>query len=192
VALSDAFTTGSSIMPQKRNPDAAELVRGKAGRVFGALTALLTVMKGLPLTFCKDMQEDKEPVFDAYDTLSLCLAASTGMIADMRPEPAAMEAATQAGFLTATDLADWLVRTLGLPFRKAHHATGAIVRRAEDRGCSLAELPLAEMQAVEPRITDEVRQVLSVASSVASRTSLGGTAPDLVRAAVTAARERFL
>jgi len=192
VALSDAFTTGSSIMPQKRNPDAAELVRGKAGRVFGSLTALLTVMKGLPLTFCKDMQEDKEPVFDAYDTLSLCLAASTGMIADMRPDPAAMEAATQAGFLTATDLADWLVRTLGLPFREAHHATGAIVRRAEDRGCSLAELPLAEMQAVEPRITEEVRQVLSVANSVASRTSLGGTAPILVRAAVTAARERFL
>ncbi len=192
VALSDAFTTGSSIMPQKRNPDAAELVRGKAGRVFGSLTALLTVMKGLPLTFCKDMQEDKEPVFDAYDTLSLCLAASTGMIADMRPDPAAMEAATQAGFLTATDLADWLVRALGLPFREAHHATGAIVRRAEDRGCSLAELPLAEMQAVEPRITEEVRQVLSVANSVASRTSLGGTAPILVRAAVTAARERFL
>jgi argininosuccinate lyase len=149
-------------------------------------------MKGLPLTFCKDMQEDKEPVFDAYDTLSLCLAATTGMIADMRPDPAAMEAATTAGFLTATDLADWLVRALGLPFREAHHATGAIVRRAEDRGCSLAELPLAEMQAVEPRITEDVRQVLSVASSVASRTSLGGTAPDLVRAAVTAARERFL
>ena len=192
VVLSDAFTTGSSIMPQKRNPDAAELVRGKAGRVFGALTALLTVMKGLPLTFCKDMQEDKEPVFDAYDTLSLCLAATTGMIADMRPDPAALEAATTAGYLTATDLADWLVRTLGLPFREAHHATGAIVRRAEERGCSLAELPLEEMQAVEPRITEEVRQVLSVASSVASRTSLGGTAPDLVRAAVAAARERFL
>ena len=192
VALSDAFTTGSSIMPQKRNPDAAELVRGKAGRVFGALTTLLTVMKGLPLAYGKDMQEDKEPVFDAYDTLSLSLAATTGMIADMRPDPAAMEAATQAGYLTATDLADWLVRALGLPFRAAHHATGAIVRRAEDRGCSLAELPLAEMQAVEPRITEEVRQVLSVARSVASRTSLGGTAPDLVRAAVTAARERFL
>jgi argininosuccinate lyase len=192
VALSDAFTTGSSIMPQKRNPDAAELVRGKAGRVFGALTALLTVMKGLPLAFCKDMQEDKEPVFDAYDTLSLCLAATTGMIADMRPDPAALEAATTAGYLTATDLADWLVRALGLPFREAHHATGAIVRRAEERGCSLAELPLAELQAVEPRITEEARQVLSVARSVASRTSLGGTAPDLVRAAVTAARERFL
>ena len=192
VALSDAFTTGSSIMPQKRNPDAAELVRGKAGRVFGALTTLLTVMKGLPLTYGKDMQEDKEPVFDAYDTLSLSLAASTGMIADMRPDPAALEAATQAGYLTATDLADWLVRALGLPFREAHHATGAIVRRAEARACALAELPLADMQAVEPRITEEVRQVLSVASSVASRTSLGGTAPDLVRAAVTAARERFL
>ncbi len=192
VALSDAFTTGSSIMPQKRNPDAAELVRGKAGRVLGALTTLLTVMKGLPLTYGKDMQEDKEPVFDAYDTLSLSLAASAGMIADMRPDPAALEAATQAGFLTATDLADWLVRTLDLPFREAHHATGAIVRRAEARGCALAALPLEDMQAAEPRITEDVRQVLSVASSVASRTSLGGTAPDLVRAAVVAARERFL
>jgi argininosuccinate lyase len=192
VVLSDAFTTGSSIMPQKRNPDAAELVRGKAGRVLGALTTLLTVMKGLPLTYGKDMQEDKEPVFDAYDTLSLSLAASAGMIADMRPDPAALEAATQAGFLTATDLADWLVRTLGLPFREAHHATGAIVRRAEARGCALATLPLEDMQAAEPRITEDVRQVLSVASSVASRTSLGGTAPDLVRAAVIAARERFL
>jgi argininosuccinate lyase len=192
VALSDAFTTGSSIMPQKRNPDAAELVRGKAGRVLGALTTLLTVMKGLPLTYGKDMQEDKEPVFDAYDTLSLSLAASAGMIADMRPDPAALEAATKAGFLTATDLADWLVRTLDLPFREAHHATGAIVRRAEARGCALAALPLEDMQAAEPRITEDVRQVLSVASSVASRTSLGGTAPDLVRAAVVAARERFL
>jgi len=192
VVLSDAFTTGSSIMPQKRNPDAAELVRGKAGRVLGALTTLLTVMKGLPLTYGKDMQEDKEPVFDAYDTLSLSLAASAGMIADMRADPAALEAATQTGFLTATDLADWLVRTLGLPFREAHHATGAIVRRAEARGCALAALPLEDMQAAEPRITEDVRQVLSVASSVASRTSLGGTAPDLVRAAVIAARERFL
>jgi argininosuccinate lyase len=192
VALSDAFTTGSSIMPQKRNPDAAELVRGKAGRVLGALTTLLTVMKGLPLTYGKDMQEDKEPVFDAYDTLSLSLAASAGMIADMRPDPVALEAATQAGFLTATDLADWLVRTLDLPFREAHHATGAIVRRAEARGCALAALPLEDMQAAEPRITDDVRQVLSVANSVASRTSLGGTAPELVRAAVVAARERFL
>ena len=192
VALSDAFTTGSSIMPQKRNPDAAELVRGKAGRVFGALTTLLTVMKGLPLAYGKDMQEDKEPVFDAYDTLSLCLAATTGMIADMRPDPAALEAATTAGFLTATDLADWLVRALGLPFREAHHITGAIVRRAETRACGLAELPLSEMQAVEPRITQEVFEVLSVARSVASRTSLGGTAPALVRAAVAAARERFL
>jgi len=192
VALSDAFTTGSSIMPQKRNPDAAELVRGKAGRVLGALTTLLTVMKGLPLTYGKDMQEDKEPVFDAYDTLSLSLAASAGMIADMRPDPAALEAATQAGFLTATDLADWLVRMLDLPFREAHHATGAIVRRAEARGCALAALPLEDMQAAEPRITEDVRQVLSVASSIASRTSLGGTAPDLVRAAVIAARERFL
>jgi len=159
VALSDAFTTGSSIMPQKRNPDAAELVRGKAGRVFGALTTLLTVMKGLPLTYGKDMQEDKEPVFDAYDTLSLSLAASTGMISDMRPDPAAMEEATKAGFLTATDLADWLVRALGLPFREAHHATGAIVRRAEQRGCELAELPLDFALLVAYAFLDRVHQV---------------------------------
>jgi argininosuccinate lyase len=149
-------------------------------------------MKGLPLAYGKDMQEDKEPVFDACDTLSLSLAASTGMIRDMRPDPAALEAATKAGFLTATDLADWLVRALGLPFREAHHITGAIVRRAEARACALAELPLSEMQAVEPRITEEVFEVLSVARAVASRTSFGGTAPTLVRAAVAAARERFL
>ncbi|MEE8499993.1 MAG: argininosuccinate lyase [Kiloniellales bacterium] len=192
VALSDAFTTGSSIMPQKRNPDAAELVRAKAGRVTGALVTLLTVMKGLPLAYGKDMQEDKEPVFDAYDTLSLSLAASAGMIQDMRPDPVALEAATKAGYLTATDLADWLVRALGLPFRAAHHTTGAIVRRAEARGCTLAELPLAEMQAVEPRISEEVYEVLSVARAVDSRSSFGGTAPELVRAAAAKARERFL
>jgi argininosuccinate lyase len=192
VRLSDAFTTGSSIMPQKRNPDAAELVRGKAGRVFGALNALLVVMKGLPLTYGKDMQEDKEPVFDAAEALSLCLTATAGMIRDMTPDPDAMRAATKAGFLTATDLADWLVRVLGLPFRDAHHITGAIVRRAEERGCGLAELPLADMQAVEPRITKDVFEVLSVDNSVRSRTSVGGTAPDRVHAAAAAARERFL
>ncbi len=192
VELSDAFTTGSSIMPQKKNPDAAELVRGKTGRVTGALVTLLTVMKGLPLAYGKDMQEDKEPVFDAADTLSLCLAAMTGMVRDMRPDEDALRAATATGHLTATDLADWLVRVLGLAFREAHHATGAIVRRAEERACALAEMPLAEMQAVEPRITEAVYDVLSVEHAVESRTSLGGTAPDLVRQAAAKARERFL
>ncbi len=192
VSLSDAYTSGSSIMPQKKNPDAAELLRGKAGRVVGALVALLTVMKGLPLAYGKDMQEDKEPVFDAADTLGLCLAASAGMVADLRADPEAMAAATRKGYLTATDLADWLVRVPGLPFREAHHVTGAIVRRAEERACGLAELPLSEMQAVEPRNTEAVFDVLSVERAVASRTSQGGTAPDLVRQAVAEARERFL
>ena len=192
VELSDAFTTGSSIMPQKKNPDAAELVRGKAGRVTGALVTLLTVMKGLPLAYGKDMQEDKEPVFDAADTLSLCLAAMAGMVRDMRPNEDALRAATAAGYLTATDLADWLVRVPGLAFREAHHATGTIVRKAEERACALAELPLAEMQAVEPRITEAVFDVLSVERAVESRTSQGGTAPDLVRQAAAKARERFL
>ena len=192
VRLSDAFSTGSSIMPQKRNPDAAELVRGKAGRVIGALNTVLVMMKGLPMSYGKDMQEDKEPVFDAAETLSICLGASAGMIRDMTPDPKAMRAATAAGFLTATDLADWLVRVLGMPFREAHHATGAIVARAEQRGCDLAELPLTEMQAVEPRITEAVFEVLSVDNSVQSRTSLGGTAPTRVREAAAAARERFL
>jgi len=192
VALSDAFTTGSSIMPQKKNPDAAELVRAKAGRVIGALTGLMVVMKGLPLAYGKDMQEDKEPVFDAFDTLRLALAASTGMVRDMRADPEALRAATRAGFLTATDLADWLVRVLDLPFREAHHRTGAIVRRAEELGCDLAELPLAEMQAIEPRISEQVFDVLTVERAVESRTSEGGTAPSRVRVAVAAARERFL
>ena len=192
VALSDAFTTGSSIMPQKKNPDSAELLRGKAGRVIGALTTLLVVMKGLPLTYGKDMQEDKEPVFDAADTLSLCVAVAAGMIRDLRPDPAALLAATESGFLTATDLADWLVRVLDMPFRDAHHATGAIVRLAEERGCGLAALPLADLQAIEPRITDDLRQVLGVERAIESRTSLGGTAPDSVRAAARAARERYL
>ena len=190
VALSDAFTTGSSIMPQKRNPDAAELVRAKTGRVVGALNALLMVMKGLPLAYGKDMQEDKEPTFDAADALELCLAAMAGMVRDMTANPPAMRRAATAGFSTATDLADWLVRTLGLPFREAHHATGAIVARAEALGVQLADLPLAEMQAIEPRITEAVRSVLSVEQSVASRVSFGGTAPDNVRQAAKAARER--
>ncbi|MDH3472665.1 MAG: argininosuccinate lyase [Rhodospirillales bacterium] len=192
ITLSDAFTTGSSIMPQKKNPDAAELLRGKAGRVIGALTGLLVVLKGLPLAYGKDMQEDKEPVFDAADTLILSVAVAAGMVRDLRAEEAALKAATEKGFLTATDLADWLVRVLGMPFRQAHHASGAIVRKAEERGCGLAELPLAELQAVEAGITEEVYRVLGVERAVASRNSLGGTAPERVRAAVAAARERFL
>jgi len=192
VRLTDAFTTGSSIMPQKRNPDAAELVRGKAGRVIGALNSLLIMMKGLPLAYSKDMQEDKEPVFEADDTMALCLAATTGMIRDLTADPAAMRRAVEAGFPTATDLADWLVRKVGMPFREAHHVTGRIVKLAEERGVGLSDLSLADMQAVEPRITDAVFAVLSLEASVASRTSYGGTAPDNVRAAVRAARERFL
>ena len=192
VALSDAFTTGSSIMPQKKNPDAAELIRGKAGRVIGSLIALVTVMKGLPLSYGKDMQEDKEPVFDAADTLELAVGAMTGMIRDLEPNRERLAAATAAGYLTATDLADWLVRALDLPFREAHHVTGAIVMAAEMRGCGLAELPLTELQAVEPRITEAVYDVLSVEKAVASRTSFGGTAPERVRGAAAAARERYL
>jgi argininosuccinate lyase len=192
VALSDAFTTGSSIMPQKKNPDAAELIRAKSGRVIGGLNSLLVVMKGLPLAYGKDMQEDKEPVFDTADTLLLAVAATAGMVRDLRPDIEALRAATRKGYLTATDLADWLVRVPGLPFREAHHVTGAIVKRAVALGCDIAELPLAELQAVEPRITGEVYQVLRVERAVESRTSFGGTAPSQVGAAVAAARERYL
>ena len=192
IRLSDAYTTGSSIMPQKRNPDAAELVRAKTGRVNGALVALLTVMKGLPLAYQKDMQEDKLPVFEAADALELCLAAAAGMVRDMRPDRERMRAATARGYSTATDLADWLVRELGLPFRRAHHVTGEIVKRAEARGCELSELPLAEIQAVEPAITKAAYEVLDVERSVASRNSFGGTAPERVRQAIAAARKRYL
>jgi argininosuccinate lyase len=192
IALTDAFTTGSSIMPQKRNPDAAELVRAKTGRLNGALIALLTVMKGLPLAYGKDMQEDKVSVFEAADTLELCLAATTGMVRDLRPDRQRLREAAGRGFATATDLADWLVRIGGLPFRQAHHAAGQIVKRAEELGCGLAELPLAELQAVEPTISAAVYDVLDADRSVASRISFGGTAPVRVRAAVTAARKRFL
>jgi argininosuccinate lyase len=192
IALSDAYTTGSSIMPQKRNPDAAELVRAKTGRLNGSLIALLTVMKGLPLAYGKDMQEDKIPVFEAADALELCLAATTGMVRDMRPDRERLRAAAERGFSTATDLADWLVRIVGLPFRRAHHATGMIVKRAETLGCTLAELPLAEMQIVEPAISRAVYDVLDVDRSVASRLSFGGTAPERVRLAVIEARKRFL
>jgi argininosuccinate lyase len=181
VRLSDAFTTGSSIMPQKRNPDAAELVRGKAGRIIGALTGLLVVMKGLPLAYSKDMQEDKEGAFDALHALSLCIAAAAGMVRDMEPDLKAMKRAAGAGYATATDLADWLVRVLGLPFREAHHVTGRIVALAADRKVGLEKLSLADMQGVEPRITDEVFSVLGVEKSVRSRTSYGGTAPANVR-----------
>jgi argininosuccinate lyase len=191
VRLSDRFSTGSSIMPQKKNPDAAELVRGKSGRVFGALIGLLTVMKGLSLTYAKDMQEDKEAVFAASDTLALSLAAMTGMIADMAVDTRRMHAAANAGFATATDLADWLVRTLNIPFRDAHHITGRLVKAAEAKGADLNGLSLAEMQAVEPRITEDVFGVLTVESSVASRTSFGGTAPENVRREAAAWRARL-
>jgi argininosuccinate lyase len=181
VRLSDRWTTGSSIMPQKKNPDAAELLRAKTGRIMGATVALFTVMKGLPLTYSKDMQEDKEQVFDAADTLMLALAAMTGMVGDMTANRAAMAAAAGSGFSTATDLADWLVRALGLPFRDAHHVTGTLVALAEARGCDLPDLTLSDMQGVHPGITAEVFGVLGVENSVNSRTSFGGTAPVRVR-----------
>jgi argininosuccinate lyase len=182
MALSDKFTTGSSIMPQKRNPDAAELVRAKAGRIAGALNALVVVMKGLPLAYQKDMQEDKEGAMEAFAALSLCIAAMTGMVRDIVPDTARMKKAAGEGYATATDLADWLVRTLKIPFREAHHVTGRIVAEAAKAGVTLHRLPLAAMQAVEPRITGEVFSVLSVDASVKSRTSYGGTAPRNVRA----------
>ena len=175
--LSDKFSTGSSIMPQKRNPDAAELVRGKAGRVIGALTGLLIVMKGLPLAYSKDMQEDKENTFAALDALALCVAATAGMVRDLKPDLKRMEAAAGSGFSTATDLADWLVRELKLPFRQAHHVTGRIVAAAAERGVTLEDLPITAMREAEPRITMAVYDVLGVRKSVASRTSFGGTAP---------------
>ena len=181
VRLSDAFSTGSSIMPQKRNPDAAELVRGKTGRIFGALVALLTVMKGLPLAYSKDMQEDKEGVFDAFHTLALCLAAMTGMVEDLTPDPRRMKAAAGAAYATATDLADWLVQALHIPFREAHHITGRIVALAASRGVALEKLTFGEMQSVEPRIGKDAFGVLGVERSVKSRTSYGGTAPNNVR-----------
>ncbi|MEG6507858.1 argininosuccinate lyase [Methyloligella sp. 2.7D] len=181
VTLSDQFATGSSIMPQKKNPDAAELIRAKTGRIAGAFQALLLVMKGLPLAYAKDMQEDKEPVFDALASLKLGIAAMAGMIGDMEPNPRAMKKAAGSGYSTATDLADWLVRELGLPFRDAHHVTGNIVALAEKQGKPLARLELSELQSVEPKITEGVFSVLDVASSVKSRKSYGGTAPANVK-----------
>ncbi|HSO42720.1 MAG TPA: argininosuccinate lyase [Rhodospirillales bacterium] len=192
VRLSDQFSTGSSIMPQKRNPDAAELVRAKSGRIIGALTGLLIVLKGLPLAYAKDLQEDKEPVFDAVDSLALCVAAMAGMIETAQFDTTRLRAAAGKGFAGATDLADWLVRVAGIPFRRAHHITGALVKMAEARGSALEELPLAEMQAVEPMISEDVYSVLGIDQSVASRISEGGTAPALVRAAAAEARRRFL
>ena len=180
VKLSDKFTTGSSIMPQKRNPDAAELVRAKPGRILGALTSLLVIMKGLPLTYSKDMQEDKEPAFDAIDNLSLAIAATAGMVRDLVPNVEAMRASAASGFSTATDLADWLVRELNVPFREAHHITGSLVALAEKQGCDLPELKLVDMQKLEPRISKDVYKVLTVEASVASRKSFGGTAPSNV------------
>jgi argininosuccinate lyase len=181
VKLSDAFTTGSSIMPQKRNPDAAELIRGKTGRVLGDFVALATVVKGLVLTYGTDLQEDKERVFDAADTLELCLAAMAAMVADLTAQPAKMRAACEPGYPTATDLADWVVRVLKKPFREAHHIAGSIVKAAETQGVTLDKLSLAEMQKIEPAITAEVFKVLTPEASVASRMSLGGTAPARVR-----------
>jgi argininosuccinate lyase len=182
IRLSDAFTTGSSIMPQKRNPDAAELVRAKTGRVTGALVGLLTVMKGLPLAYAKDMQEDKQGVFDAAEAWALSLAATAGMVRDMTPDTARMREFAGSGFATATDLADWLVRVLKLPFRGAHHVTGRLVALAEAKGVDLSDLTLVEMQSVEPGIAQDVFSVLTVEASVASRTSHGGTAPANVAA----------
>ena len=182
VKLSDKFTTGSSIMPQKRNPDAAELVRAKTGRIIGALNGILVVMKGLPLAYAKDMQEDKEGAMDALSALSLAIAAMTGMVGDLVPDAARMKKAAGEGYATATDLADWLVRALKMPFREAHHVTGRIVAKAAEAGVPLHRLPLAAMREIEPRINDEVFGVLSVDNSVKSRTSYGGTAPKNVRA----------
>ena len=190
VRLSDAFSTGSSIMPQKKNPDAAELVRAKTGRINGSLVALLTIMKGLPLAYSKDMQEDKEQVFDAAESLELAIAAMTGMVRDLTINTARMKAAAGSGYSTATDLADWLVREAGLPFRDAHHVTGRAVALAESKSCELAELSLEELQGIHPSITDKIFDVLTVEASVASRKSFGGTAPSEVRKQIAFWRAR--
>lgn len=188
VALSDQWSTGSSIMPQKRNPDAAELVRGHAGRIMGCMTSLMVTMKGLPLAYSKDMQDDKPPVFEAHDLIGLCLAAMTGMVESATFRTDRMRAVADAGFATATDLADWLVREAGLPFREAHHVTGRVVARAEALGVKLEDMPIDELTAIDARITPAVFDVLSIDASVASRRSFGGTAPERVREAIAAAR----
>ena len=192
VKLSEAFTTGSSIMPQKRNPDAAELIRAKSGCLLGDFNTLFVVMKGLALAYGKDMQEDKEPVFDAVDTLLLSIAAMTGMVGDMKPNAAALSKALNDGFITATDLADYLVRKLGMPFREAHHATGRIVRFAEGKNCTLDKVPLKEMQIIEPRLTKDVFSILDPKRAAQSRKSFGGTAPELVIKAAKEARKKYL
>ncbi|PVE60265.1 argininosuccinate lyase [Arthrobacter sp. TPD3018] len=189
VALSDQWSTGSSIMPQKRNPDAAELVRGHAGRILGCMTSLMVTMKGLPLAYSKDMQDDKPPVFEAHDLLGLSIAAMTGMVDSATFRTDRMRGLAESGFATATDFADWLVREAGLPFREAHHVTGRAVKRAEELGVRLDQLPFAEFQTIDARVNESLYDVLSVDASVASRTSFGGTAPANVRAAIAAARE---
>ena len=192
VRLSEAFTSGSSIMPQKRNPDAAELVRGKTGRLLGAFTTLYTVTKGLALAYAKDLQEDKEPVFDAADTLELCLTAMTGMVIDLQANEAAMARALRPGFITATELADWLVREAGMPFREAHHVTGRVVKLAEETGRTLPELTALELEAIDPALTAEALHVLDPQQAASARNSFGGTAPDRVREAIAEARRQFL
>ena len=191
IVLSDEFSTGSSIMPQKRNPDAAELVRAKPGRIIGSMVALLTILKGLPMTYGKDLQEDKEPVFDTAEHLMIALAAMTGMMRDLTFQPEAMREALNQGFATATDLADWMVRALDMPFRKAHHATGAIVALAEKKQMRLDEMSLADMQSILPELTADALAVLTVDHSVASRTSFGGTAPTQVAKAIAKAKKQF-
>ncbi len=191
VTLPDAWSTGSSIMPQKRNPDAAELVRSHAGRIMGCLTALMVSMKGLPLAYSKDMQNDKQPVFEAHDLLALSIAAMTGMVESLTFRTDRMRALAESGFATATDLADWLVRVAGMPFREAHHVTGTLVKLAETRGVQLADLPLADMQLQDARIQASVFDVLSVDASVSSRISHGGTAPSEVRKRVAAAKKEL-
>lgn len=192
ITMSDSYATGSSIMPQKKNPDGAELVRGKSGRIAGQFSRLMMVMKGLPLAYNKDTQEDKEPVFEAAEQLSLCLKVAAGMIEEMQVHVPRMWAATEHGFMTATDLADWLVRSLKMPFRQAHHVTAAIVEAAQELGCKLHELPISEMHDIEPRITEEVYDVLSIEASVASRVSFGGTAPERVKEAIKVAKKKYL
>lgn len=189
IELSDAFTSGSSIMPQKKNPDAAELVRGKTGRIFGALINLLTMVKGLPLAYSKDLQEDKEPIFDTHKNIRICILAIDGMILDLKVKKENMYEMASSGFSTATDLADFLVRNLGLPFRKCHHITGQIVKLAEEKKCGLVSLSLSDMQKIEPKITEAVYQVLSVENSVNSRNSFGGTAPSEVKQAIANAKK---
>ena len=192
VGLSDKFSTGSSIMPQKRNPDAAELVRGKVGRVNGSLLGLLTVIKGLPLAYSKDLQEDKESVFDTFDTISVCLIAMTGMVSDMKPNQVILKESAKLSFSTATDLADWLVRKLSIPFRDAHRMTGEIVKLAEKKQCGLLDLDIPSLKIIDDRITSEVFSALTVEASVASRDSFGGTSPSQVQAQIEKWKEKLL